>query len=186
MKRFALLPLILVSLAACSGPSDRYTVAAPPAAQTQRIAFAAVEIRDVSLPAYAADDEIVLRAADGRLVSGGGVLWADTPDRAVALELSRHLAQITGARVASSPWPLEALPDARLDLRFETLVAGEDGQFRANGQYFVAVGDGRRERSGLFDLAVPFDPQGGAAAIAAARGQVILDLAVDLARGALR
>jgi hypothetical protein len=104
----------------------------------------------------------------------------------VALELSRHLAQITGARIASNPWPFEALPDARLDLRFETLVAGEDGIYRATGQYFVAVADGRRERSGLFDLSAPFDPEAGPAAVAAARGRVILDLALALARGALR
>lgn len=185
MKLFATMTLTLMVVTACGGATDRYIVSSSQATQTQRIAFRAVEIRDVSLPAYAADDEIVRRAADGRLVSDG-VLWADTPDRAVALELSRHLAQITGARVASNPWPFEALPDARLDLRFETLVAGADGTFRATGQYFVAVSDGRRERSGVFDLSVPFDPEAGPAAIATARGQVILDLAGDLARAALR
>ena len=88
--------------------------------------------------------------------------------------------------VASNPWPFEALPDARLDLRFETLVADETGSYRASGQYFVAVGDGRPERSGLFDLTVAFDPEAGPAAVAAARGQIILDLAGDLARRALR
>ncbi len=185
MKPFAFLILTLVTLAACGAATERYIVSSPQATQSQRIAFRAVEIRDVSLPAYAADDEIVRRTAEGKLVSDG-VLWADTPDRAVALELSRHLAQITGARVASNPWPFEALPDARLDLRFETLVAGDDGNFRATGQYFVAVADGRRERSGVFDLSVPFDPEAGPAAVAAARGQVILDLAGNLARTALR
>ena len=185
MKSFAIMAVMLVALSACGGATDRYIVSSPQATQTQRIAFRAVEIRDVSLPAYAAGDEILRRSAEGRLISDG-VLWADTPDRAVALELSRHLAQITGARVASNPWPFEALPDARLDLRFETLVAAEDGNFRATGQYFVAVSDGRRERSGVFDLSVPFDPEAGPAAVAAARGQVILNLASELARQALR
>jgi uncharacterized protein len=186
MKFLAILPLLLVGLVACGTASDRYVVSPPQATQSQRIAFFSVEIRDISLPAYAADDEIVLQSPDGRLVSGGGVLWADTPERAVALELSRHLAQISRARVAASPWPFEALPGARLDLRFEKLVAGEDGQYRAMGQYFVAVPDGGRERSGVFDLTVPFDPAAGPSAIAAARGQVILDLAQYLARTALR
>jgi uncharacterized lipoprotein YmbA len=185
MKPFALLAACLIALTACGSATERYIVTAPQATQSQRIGFRAVEIRDVSLPAYAADDEIVRRSADGRVVSDG-VLWADTPDRAVALELSRHLAQITGARVASNPWPFEALPDGRIDLRFETLVASEEGTYRATGQYFVAVSDGRRERSGIFDLSVPFDPAAGPAAVAAARGQVILDLAEDLARRALR
>ncbi|MFK7765555.1 MAG: membrane integrity-associated transporter subunit PqiC [Roseobacter sp.] len=176
----------LVALVACSSVSDRYLVTPPQATQNQRIAFRAVEIRDISLPAYAADDEIVLRAGDGRLESDGTQLWGDTPARAIALELSRHLAQISGARVASNPWPFEALPDARLDLRFENLIAGTDGIYRATGQFFVAVAENGRERSGLFDLSVAFDPETGPSAIATARGQLILDLAEEIARRALR
>ena len=185
MKILVLTFCTLCLLAACSTPGDRFAATPPQVTERQRIAFRAVEISEVSLPAYAAADEIPLQGADGRLVSDGSTLWADTPDRAIALELSRNLVQITGARVASSPWPFEAFPDARLNLRFERLVAGEDGQFRANGQYFVGVSEAR-ERSGLFDLAVPFDPAAGAGAIAQARAQVILDHSVYLARNALR
>jgi len=186
MKNFMVVCAMAGTLVACGGASDRYAAEPPQVTQTQRIAFRAIEVREVSLPAYAASDEISVQTADGRLVSDGAVLWADTPNRSVSLEISRNLAQITGARVASNPWPFEAFPDARLDLRFERLVAGEDGQFRATGQYFVAVSDGRRERSGLFDLAVPFDPAAGPGAIAAARAQIILDLAAYLARNGLR
>lgn len=186
MKRFPIVILSLGLLAACAAAPDRYAVATPQVTQQQRIAFAAVEVREVSLPAYAASDEISLLDADGRIVSNGSTLWADTPSRAVALEFSRNLAQVSGARVASAPWPFEAFPDARLDLRFEDLIAGSDGQFRAKGQYFVAVTDGRRERSGLFDLAVPFNVEGGPQAIARARGQIILDLAGFVARNGLR
>lgn len=178
--------LALLTLAACTAAPDRYVVPQPAVTEQQRIAFRAVEIREVSLPAYAASDEISQLDADGRLSSDGGTLWADTPERAVALELARHLAGLSGARVASAPWPFESFPDARLDLRFESLVAEADGRFRATGQYFVAVPDGRRERSGLFDLTVPFDPAGGPQAIAAARGQIMLDLARFVARAGLR
>ncbi len=175
-----------VVVTGCSPAPDRYAVTPPEVTERQRIAFRAVEVREVSLPAYAASDEIAVQTADGRLMSDGSVLWADTPDRAVSLEIARYLAQISGARVASAPWPFEALPDARLDLRFERLVASDAGEFRASGQYFVAVSDGRRERSGLFDLVVAFDPQGGPAAVAAARAQIILDLASFVARNGLR
>jgi uncharacterized lipoprotein YmbA len=185
MTRHALFVLAIGLLMSCTGTTDRYVVTSPQATERQRIAYRSVEIRDVSLPAYAADDEIVRSAADGRLISDSA-LWADTPDRSVALELSRHLSQITGARIASSPWPFETLPDARLDVRFETFVASADGQYRASGQYFVAVGDGRPERAGLFDLSVPFDPEAGTEAVATARGQLVLDLAGELARRALR
>lgn len=186
MKLSHFLMAAFVVVTGCTASPDRYAIPAPSGATQQRIAFGAVEIREVSLPAYAAADEISAQDVDGRLVSDGAVLWADTPNRAVALEISRHLSQITNARVASEPWPFEAFPDARIDLRFETLVAGADGQFRAIGQYFVAVTDGRRERSGLFDLSVGYDPLLGPSAVAAARGQIILDLAEFIAQNGLR
>ncbi len=177
---------IAVTLTACGGTPDLYPVAPPAVTQKQPIAFRAVEVRDVSLPAYAAADEIAIQDESGKLVTNTKVLWADSPERAVALELARNLARLSGARVASEPWPFEAFPDARLEVRFESLVAGSDGRVRASGQYFVGVTDGRRERSGLFDLAVPFDPEGGPQAIAAARGQIVLDLAILIARNGLR
>ena len=185
MKPWLFLSVGLI-LTACGGTPDRFAVTAPSVTDAQRIAFRAVEVRDVSLPSYAASDEIAVLDASGRLVSSSSVLWADAPPRAVALELSRNLAQLTGARVASEPWPFEAFPDARLDVRFESLIAGPDGQFRASGQYFVAVADGGRERSGLFDLAVPYDPDGAPQTIAAARGQIILDLSRFIATNGLR
>lgn len=181
----ALLFGLLTLLAACGSP-DRIAVTTPTVAGKARIGFAAVEVRDVSLPTYAAAEEIHIRAADGTLTSSPDVLWADAPERAVALELSQNLARLTGRRIAAEPWPFEAYPDARLEVRFADLVATTDGRFLASGQYFVAVLDGGRERSGLFDLSVTFDPKAGASAIAAARGQVILDLAEFIAAKGLR
>lgn len=176
---------VMLLLAACGSP-ERFAVAPPAISEKTRIAFASVEVRDVSLPSYAAADEIHTQADDGTLTSSSDVLWADAPERAIALELSQNLARLTDRRVASEPWPFEALPDARLEVRFAELVATTGGSFRASGQYFVAVEDGRRERSGLFDLSTPFDPAGGPAAIAQARGQLILDLATYIARSGLR
>ncbi|WP_299848288.1 ABC-type transport auxiliary lipoprotein family protein [uncultured Roseovarius sp.] len=177
---------VALTLTACGGTSDLYPVIPPAVTETVRIGFRSVEVRDVSLPAYAAADEIAVQDANGKLITKGDVLWADNPERAVALELARNLARLSGAHVASEPWPLEAFPDARLEVRFESLVASADGQFRTSGQYFVGVTTGRRERSGFFELAVPFDPDGGPQAIASARGQVILDLATYIARNGLR
>ena len=179
--RFALLGL----LAACSD-ADRFAVQSPAVTESVPIAFRSVEVRDVSLPTYAASDEIAQQSADGTVTSSSDVLWADEPERAVALELSRNLMRITGARIASEPWPFEAYPEARLELRFADMVAGTDGVFRVTGQFFVAVLDGRRERSGLFDLSVPFDASGGPNAIAQARGRIILDLSYFVAREGLR
>lgn len=180
---FAALALT-VGLVAC-GTADRYAVPPPPVSETISIGFSSVEVRDVSLPSYAAADEIHIRKNNGTLVSSTDELWADAPERAVALELSENLSRLTNRRIASEPWPFEAYPDARLEIRFSELLPSESGQFRASGQYFVAVADGARERSGLFNLAVPFDPNGGPASIATARGQLVLDLAKYIARNGL-
>ena len=175
LLRYVLSFGVILLLAACA-EEGRFAVATPAVIKKMPIAFASVEVRDVSLPSYAAADEIHLQTPDGTLKSSSGVLWADVPERAISLEVSRNLAQISGRRIASEPWPFEEPAVARLELRFSELLATTDGFFRASGQYFVAVTDGRRERSGLFDLTVPFDPKGGAAALAPARGQLILDL----------
>ena len=175
----------LIALTACGTDADRYAVTPPAVTQSIRIGFGSVEIRDVSLPSYAAADEIHQQVEGGILKSSTSVLWADAPERAIALDLSRNLSKLTGARIASDPWPFEAFPDARLEVRFEELLPAADGVFRASGQYFVAVEEGR-ERSGLFELAVPFALDGGPTAIAAARGQIILDLAEFVARNGLK
>ena len=184
MIRPALFVLVM-TLGACASDANRYAVTPPEVSERIRIAFGSVELREVSLPTYAAADEIHQEAPDGVLKSTTDVLWADAPERAIALSLSRNLAQLTRARVASDPWPFEEFPDARLDVRFEELLARADGRYQASGQYFVAVEEGR-ERSGLFDLTVTYDPVGGAAAIAEARGALILNVATEIAREGLR
>ena len=185
ISRSTLIFGLILILAAC-GSSERFAVRSPEVTEKVRIAFGAVEVRDVSLPSYAAADEISTQAEDGTLKSSKSVLWADAPERAVALELSQNLARLTGRRVASEPWPFDASADARLEIRFAELVANTSGEFRTSGQYFVGVSDGRRERSGLFDLTVAFDPKGGPTAIASARGQLILDLATYIAKNGLK
>ncbi|WP_298858563.1 ABC-type transport auxiliary lipoprotein family protein [uncultured Sulfitobacter sp.] len=182
MKSFAA-AAALALLAACGAP-ESIVVQSPAITETVRIGFKSVEVKDVSLPSYAAADEIAQQAPDGTLITSK-VLWADAPERAIGLELSRNLARLTKRRVASEPWPFEEDAAATLDVRFSDLIAGTDGTYRATGQYFVGVYEGR-ERSGVFDLAVAYDPKGGPAAIARARGQLILDLAKYLAAKGLR
>lgn len=181
MKSIAAAAVVL--LAACGAP-DSIAVQPPAITETVRIGFSSVEVKDVSLPSYASADEIAQQAPDGSLVTSS-VLWADAPERAIGLELSRNLAKLTKRRIASEPWPFEEEAAATLDIRFTDLIAGTDGVFRASGQYFVGVFEGR-ERSGLFDLNVGYDPEGGPAAIARARGQIVLDLAKFVARDGLR
>lgn len=181
--------LAVTALAGCAGDPERFavpTTVTPTAAQRIGIAYRSVEVLEVSLPAYAALDEISVRGEGGALTALSDTLWADAPSRSVTLELSRHLAQLTGARVAPEPWPFYDRAGARVDVRVEEMVAQGASSFTMTGQWFVAPELGGRDRSGLFTLSAPIAPESGTNGIAAARAQVVLDLAAEIARKGLR
>lgn len=176
----------LATLAACGGTPDvRIAVPRAEAPQKQRIAYGSVSLRSVSLPTYAAAEDIYVSFPDGTIKPDEGLLWADAPDRAITLELTRYLAQITGARVASEPWPFLDRPDAEVELRVEEMLAYADGTFRMSGQYFVAPEMGQ-DRARLFSLSVPVGGTFSAQDIASARGAVLRQLAGEIAANGLR
>ena len=173
-------------LAACAPvPQERIAVPRAEISQTQRIAHATIALRNVSLPTYAAGETIFTADETGRLRENPGLLWADDPGRAMTLELSRHLNRITSARVASEPWPFLDNAEAEVEIRIEDMLARADGTFVLSGQYFVTAKTGR-EHAHLFELSakIPLEPT--PEDVAAARAQVVRDLAVDIARRGLR
>lgn len=187
MIRIAVLALPLLALAACGSPEVRVPTPEPAPIARQAIRYPSVEVREVSLPAYAALEEIFVQAPDGTLSPAGEQLWADDPTRAVTLDLTRALTRITGARVASEPWPFDAYPAARVDVRVSDLIADPAGGVRMTGQAFIAPLDGRgRDKALLFDLTAPASLPQTPAAIAAARSALISDLALLIATDGLR
>lgn len=185
-----LLPLSLVclaSLAACGDPAQRYAVPAVTPLATVGISYRSVEVREVTLPTYAQLEEIFVETEDGALTSSTALLWADDPTRATTLELTRALSAITGARVASEPWPFDSYADVRVEVRVEEFIASARGEFRLSGQYFVATLDGgSRDRALPFRVSVPMAGNAGPAGIAAARGAAMTQLAEQIARDGLR
>lgn len=188
MMRPALLIALLATLAGCGETVQRYATAAPvvdeklPSISSR---YRSVEVRQISLPTYAASDEIATRDATGAITSNKSALWADEPARAMTLELSRYLGQITGVQVAAEPWPFLDRAGAIVDVRVEEMVADADGAFRISGQYYVAPDSGTGGRSGLFSLSEPILGE-GAGAIAAARAAVTRALAEQITRSGLR
>lgn len=190
-------PMLLLSALALAGcGADPVLFAAPPAVTSVSspvgdpgsriaVAYRTVEVREVSLPTYAEGETIFMEGGGGTLMPAPGAEWADLPQRAVTLDLAEVLEGVTGALVAAEPWPFEALPDARVEVRVTRLAAGVDGVFRLAGHYYVADLRGEldrpADRSSQFVSAVPFDPEGGAAAIAAARSRAVRDLARQIA-----
>jgi uncharacterized lipoprotein YmbA len=175
----------LALLAGCGAPPERFAAPLAPAGERIAVTVRQLEVRQVSLPSYARDEEIWIETAEGALTADNGRLWADDPERGMTLELSRQLSAITGARVAAEPWPFDQIPQARLELRVDSFIAGADGRFRITGQYFVASTDRGRDRAASFAVSAPIAPESGPPGIAAARAQATRDLARLIARDGL-
>lgn len=180
-----MLVLTALVLAACTTKDVRF--ASAPIEPTARIAsrYATLEVVEVTLPVYAASEEIFTQDATGA-ISALGPLWADEPARAMTLQLARDLAAITGATVAPQPWPFRGFAEARVDVRIEEMLATASGTFRISGQYFVAPETSGRDRSGLFSISVPLPAQPSPSRIADARGAAMLSLAEEIARRGLQ
>lgn len=183
MRHLLILPLLL---AACGTPAARYQITEAPAPETRRLAVGSVEVRDVSLPAYAEASEILVEDADGALREIDGAIWADTPSRAVTLALADHLGRGSNARVATEPWPLETPADARVEVRIAQMVARADGTFGLSGNYALTSFDGLiRDRIERFDIAIPLAsaaPRDIATATSAAVRALADDILARLAR----
>ncbi|WP_322889482.1 MULTISPECIES: PqiC family protein [unclassified Yoonia] len=177
-----LMIMAAISLAACGAQPDR--LALTPAASTLQLqpAVRSAVVRTVSLPTYAAVEEIPLQTADGLITTTSDILWADDPQRAITLAIATTLGTITGADVGPEPWPFIDLPDVAIDIRVAQMIAGADGLFRLSGQYFVG-GDGIdfRNTAHRFDIRQPMADQ-SLGSISAAQSAAVLTLAEDIAR----
>lgn len=171
-------------LAGCSNPekTGRYLIDPPsPPVQIENRLGPTVELRDVSLPEYAAGQEVSWQSEDGAVRSNPDTLWADNPQRAFTQSLARAISDVSGSAVIAEPWPLGEPPERRLEVRVEKALAQSDGIYRLSGRYFLAneAGGGTNfVRS--FDISVPL---GGDApgVIAAAQSQALSILAQQIA-----
>lgn len=172
----------VLGVAGCGGQPDR--LAFTPAASTLQLQplVRSAMVRSVSLPSYAAADEISVQVASGLISADRSVLWADDPQRALTLAIATTLGSITNADVGPEPWPFIGLPDVAIDIRVTQMIAAADGTFQLAGQYFVG-GDGIdfRNTAHRFDIRQPMADQ-SLGSITAAQSAAILTLTEDIAR----
>ncbi len=193
IRAAALLICLPLALAACSDPekTGRYLVDRPAAAKSLPNKLGMTELREVSLPEYAAGQEVAWQTEDGAVRSNPKSIWADAQPRAVTHFLAREISTLSGATVISEPWPLSQPPANKLEVRVERMLAGADGLFHLSGRYFLAPdmlsdidalnGGGGGDVVRRFDIQVPLGAE-GPGAIAAAQGQALSILAEQIAR----
>lgn len=164
MKRLILLSALTTAtlgLAACGNGTGtaRYILDPPDSAQMTGDQLGATELKEVSLPDYAAADEIAWQGTDGAVRSSTKILWADQPERAFTVTLARAISEVSGASVVPEPWPFPSPPQHRLDVRVEQALAANDGYFHLKGRYFVAAegGGAGSHHTRVFDIAVPVE-----------------------------
>ncbi len=197
MFRMILAATTLLALAACDDNTRRYPLEATPSTIKVRASVSSVLVRSVSLPTYAASEEIAFQDEFGVIKLSASDLWADDPERATTLVISRHLNQMTSATVAPEPWPIEEQPKATVDVRVEQLVATNRNTLRLSGQYFVGGQEIQpeysedpepksprytiRARSRLFDIEVPL-PGAASGALAVAQSNALRVLSERIAK----
>ncbi len=179
-------PLLLslglsAGLAACTSPINRVDLVPLQSTLNLQSSVSSAIVRTISLPTYAAEEELSLQSPEGLITSDGAILWADAPERAATLAVTRHLNDILSASVGPDPWPFAGIPDVTVEVRVSDMLAGNDGVFRLRGQYFIG-GDGIDFRKVVrsFDYAVPLQVA-GIGGVAAAQSQALLELSEDIA-----
>ena len=175
--------LSVLALTACSStPSNRLDMSPVVSELEIRAIVSTAMLRTVSLPTYAAAEEIAVEIEPGIIGTDASILWADDPQRAVTLAMTQHLDQILNATVGPDPWPFAGLPDIAIDVRVVQMLAGADGLFRLNGQYFIG-GDGIDFPNGSHRFAITQRMEGeNTSAIALAQARAILTLSEYIAR----
>lgn len=186
---FLRLPLIalsgLVLLGACSDPEKTGRYLLDPPTEGVRVAdrLGTAELKDVSLPEYAANQEVAFQTVDGAVRSNPDNLWADTPARAFTTTLARAISDVSGATVIGEPWPLAEPPARILEVRVERALAQTDNIYRLSGRYFVSddglKGNGANQARS-FDIRVPMT-EATPAGTATAASQAIAQLAQQIA-----
>jgi uncharacterized lipoprotein YmbA len=174
----------LTLLGACSNgeKTARYLIDPPLSGERVPDRLGTAELKDVSLPEYAAGGEVSWQTEDGAVRSNTKELWADNPQRAFTQTLARTISDMSGATVIAEPWPLAEPPRRRIEVRVEKALAQADGIYRLSGRYFVSddkAGGANQARS--FDISVPLPVDSEPGAIARAQSQAIAQLARQIA-----
>lgn len=179
MKSAAFTLCLVSLLAACGGNEDLYLIGTNTSAGETRVSTRSIEVKEVTLPAYAAASEIAYQTPEGALKTAKGVLWAEEPRAAVTRIIAERLDTGTTANAAAEPWPLLDGPDTTVTVRIDRMVARADGQFELSGQFATSSFNGR-DRLRRFSILQPL-ADSSPATIATTTGAALAELSGQIA-----
>ncbi|WP_435256532.1 PqiC family protein [Thioclava sp. FR2] len=179
MKTAAITLSLVTLLAACGGNENLYLIGTESGASEVRVSTRSIEVKEVTLPAYAAASEIAFQTEDGALKTVKGALWAEEPRAAVTRIIAERLDIDTTANAAAEPWPLLDGPDTTVTVRIDRMVARADQQFELSGQFATSSMNGR-DRLRRFTILQPISDS-APGTIATATGAALAQLARDIA-----
>ena len=180
-NRYIFLPLMF--LAGCLGTSpDRFLVETVASIEEVRTDARTISIAKISLPTYATEAGIFVQNETGAIVAISKADWADDTERAMRLFLVRNLAEISGAEVASDPWPLGGIPEAEIRIDVEQMLVDGTNSMRLSGQFSirrdVAVSRNRIRQFNITTAAKSSDPSD----VVEAHGRAWQELASTIAK----
>jgi uncharacterized protein len=177
MKTRLMLLVVLTALTACGDKKARFVIPAPEPISQARLRVSSIEVRDVSLPAYASASEIVVEDASGALRPVPKAIWADDPARGITGALALSLEAVSTAQVAAEPWPLNTDAQARVQVRIDQMIAKADDSFYMAGQFAISSTSGAVAGSlTRFAISVPMADL-APATVASATGTALNQLA---------
>lgn len=182
-----LFSVVLIVLAACSAPEERYLLPEISGVDTYRARVRTVQVARMDLPAYVSDSEITLLGDDGVLRPTKAGFWADEPERAMSEMLAAGLDQALSASVAADPWPFETPADVQVAVKVHRLSGIPGQNLLFSGQYFLtSPAHGHLEKAYRYSYSVPMTGptiQAMAQAQTEAMRQLVNDIARQIANG---
>lgn len=137
MRQFLILLPILFLAACVSEDRDRFLIEAASSSEKIKTDARTISVTKISLPTYATETGIFTQNETGAIVAIPKADWADDTERAMRLFLVRDLAAISGAEVASDPWPLGGIPEAEVRVDVEQMLVDNKRTMRLSGQFSV-------------------------------------------------
>lgn len=130
--------IALLALAGCvSAERDRFLIEAASSSEKVQTDARTISVTKISLPTYATETGIFIQNDLGAIVAIPKADWADDTERAMRLFLVRDLASISGAEVASDPWPLGGIPEAEVRIDVEQMFVDRNNTMQLSGQFSI-------------------------------------------------